>query len=251
MSEQNATESSEETTLSADSANQAIAPWWHTVLLLLPLLGFSLLGALKSAHLTIGQRHIPQYAATLAWEWILAAFICWGIHMRKTPLRQLLGVRRKTLQDWRDDLAIAAVFWIGSMIILAGLGALLRLAHFSAPQKALARLAPQNTMELLLWVILSVSAGICEELTFRGYLLQQFSHASNRLWVGVLLSSLLFGVAHGYEGASGMIAITIYGALFCILAIKRGSLRPGMMAHAWQDIFSGIALMLLRHVHVF
>jgi hypothetical protein len=102
-----------------------------------------------------------------------------------------------------------------------------------------------------LWVLLSISAGICEELTFRGYLLQQFSRAGQRLWIGVLASSLLFGVAHGYEGASGIIAITIYGAMFCLLTIKRDSLRPGMMAHAWHDIFSGIALMLLKHAHAF
>src|SRR5215469_526066 len=84
-----------------------------------------------------------------------------------------------------------------------------------------------------------------------GYLLQQFAGAGRSIWAGVVISSLLFGIAHGYEGASGVIAITIYGALFCVLTIKRGSLRPGMMAHAWHDIFSGIALMLLRHVRMF
>ena len=245
MSEQNATEISEHTTL------PAIAPWWHTGLLIVPLLAFSLLGSLRPAHRALSQRHIPQYLATLAWEWILAALVLWGIRMRKTPLRQLLGARRPTLRDWRDDLVIAAAFWIASMIILAAIGAVFRLAHLSTPQKALAQLAPQNALELLLWVILSISAGICEELTFRGYLLQQFSHVRGKLSIGVLASSLLFGIAHGYEGVSGMIAIAVYGALFCILTIQRGSLRPGMMAHAWQDIFSGIALMVLKHAHVF
>jgi membrane protease YdiL (CAAX protease family) len=251
MSEQNATENSEQATPPANDTSRAIAPWWHTILLILPLLAFSLLGSLKPTHQNLSRHHVPQYAATLVWEWILAGFVLWGIRMRRVPLRQLLGTRRATLRDWRDDIAIAAAFWIASVIILAAIGAVMKLAHLSTPQKALAQLAPQNALELLLWVILSISAGICEELTFRGYLLQQFSRVSNRLWVGVLVSSLLFGVAHGYEGASGMIAITVYGALFCILAIKRGSLRAGMMAHAWQDIFSGIALMLLKHVHVF
>jgi CAAX protease family protein len=251
MSEQNATESSEQTTLHTNLTRSAIAPWWHTVLLILPLLAFSLLGSLKPAHHALSLHHIPQYLATLAWEWILAAIVVWGIRMRKTPLRQLLGTRRSTLRDWRDDLVIAAAFWIVSMIVLAAIGIVFKFSHLSTPQKALAQLAPQNALELLLWVILSISAGICEELTFRGYLLQQFSRANGKLWVGAIASSLLFGVAHGYEGASGMIAITVYGALFCMLTIKRGSLRPGMMAHAWQDIFSGIALMLLKHAHVF
>jgi hypothetical protein len=245
MREQNATESSSRTTL------HAIAPWWHTLLLIAPLLAFSLLGSLKPAHRALGQHHISQYLVTLAWEWILAALVVWGIRMRGVSLRQLLGTRRPALRDWRDDLVIAAAFWIASVIILAAIGVVFKLGHLSTPQKALAQLAPQNALQLLLWVILSISAGICEELTFRGYLLQQFTSIRGKLWIGVLASSLLFGVAHGYEGASGMIAITIYGALFCMLASKRGSLRPGMMAHAWQDIFSGIALMLLKHAHVF
>jgi hypothetical protein len=70
------------------------------------------------------------------------------------------------------------------------------------------------------------------------------------VWLGVLCSSLLFGVSHGYEGAAGMIAITAYGAMFCALAIVRDSLRPGMIAHAWHDIFSGVMLALIRHFHV-
>jgi hypothetical protein len=245
MREQNPTETSEDVTPAA------IAPWWHTCLILAPVLTFSLLGSLKPAHRALGQHHIAQYLATLAWEWILAALVLWGIRIRKTPLRQLLGTRRPALRDWRDDFILAAAFWMASMIILVAVGTLFKHAHLSTPQKGLAQLAPQNAPELLLWVILSISAGICEELTFRGYLLQQFSRASRHVWIGVVVSSLLFGVAHGYEGASGMIAITIYGALFCMLTITRGSLRPGMMAHAWQDIFSGMALMLLKHAHVF
>ncbi len=245
MREQNTTQIGEHTT------SHAIAPWWHTVLLIAPLLAFSLLGSLKPAHQALSQHHIRQYLVTLAWEWILAALVLWGIRMRGTPLRQLLGARRSTLRDWRDDIIFAAGFWIASVMILMAIGILLKLAHLPTPQKALAQLAPQNALELLLWILLSISAGICEELTFRGYLLQQFSRAGRSLWFGAIVSSLLFGIAHGYEGASGMIAITIFGVLFCLLTITRGSLRPGIMAHAWHDIFSGIALMLLKHAHAF
>jgi hypothetical protein len=47
-----------------------------------------------------------------------------------------------------------------------------------------------------------------------------------------------------------MIAITVYGALFCGVAILRRSLRPGMIAHAWHDIFSGFMLALAHHFRV-
>ncbi|HEX3435583.1 MAG TPA: type II CAAX endopeptidase family protein [Pseudacidobacterium sp.] len=228
-----------------------IAPWWHTALLIAPILGFSLLGSLRPAHHAFSHHHVLQYFITLVWEWILAAFVIWGIHMRRIPLRQLLGERRPSWRDWRDDFLIAAAFWIAASIVLAVIGTALKLAHFSMPQKTLTQLAPQNALEFTLWILLSISAGFCEELTFRGYLLQQFTSIGNKLWLGVFASSLLFGLAHGYEGASGIIAITAYGAMFCLLAIYRRSLRAGMIAHAWHDIFSGAALMLLRHAHLF
>lgn len=232
------------------SAYRPIAPWWHTALLAGLLLGFSLQGSIHPTHRALSQHHVMQYLLTLGWEWLLAGIVLWGIRLRSIPLRQLLGTRRPTLRDWQSDFALAAAFWIAASAMLAALGILFKLAHFSTPEKTISQLAPQNAPQLFLWIVLSISAGICEELVFRGYLLQQFSAVSRRLYVGVLVSSLIFGVAHGYEGASGMIAITIYGALFCLLAIRRRSLRAGMMAHAWHDIFSGIALMILKHAHV-
>src|ERR1700761_2970358 len=100
MREQNATENDELTTLPVSS--RSIAPWWHTILLVVPLLAFSILGSLKPEQQAFGQHHVLQYMLTLAWEWVLAALVLWGIHMRKTPLRQLLGVRRPGLRAWRD-----------------------------------------------------------------------------------------------------------------------------------------------------
>lgn len=150
---------------------------------------------------------------------------------------------------WGEDLAAAGVFWIASAAILIVLGLLLRLAHLSTPEKTVMALAPRTGFELLVWIVLSATAGFCEEFLFRGYFLRQFSSLRGGVGIGVLASSLLFGVSHGYEGAAGMIAITAYGALFCILVLMRRTLRPAMIAHAWHDIFSGVMLALLRHFH--
>jgi len=45
-----------------------------------------------------------------------------------------------------------------------------------------------------------------------------------------------------------MITITIYGALFGILAVMRKSLRPGMIQHAMQDGSVPLWLALAKHV---
>lgn len=147
-------------------------------------------------------------------------------------------------------MAAAGLFWIFSLIVLATLAIILRLFHLESAQKQISQLAPASLAEAALWIALSVSAGICEEFVFRGYLQQQFTRATGRVWVGVLVSALLFGGAHGYEGIAGMLMITVYGALFSVLAIKRSSLRPGMMAHGWHDSITGILLWALKRANV-
>ena len=75
-----------------------------------------------------------------------------------------------------------------------------------------------------------------------GYLQQQFTRLTRRIWIGIAISAVFFGLSHGYEGASGMLLITLYGAFFGILAHLRCSLRPGIIAHAWHDSLSGVVL---------
>ena len=58
--------------------------------------------------------------------------------------------------------------------------------------------------------------------------------------MGNLGQAAIFGLSHGYQGAKPMLVIAVYGLLFGLLAQLRGSLRPGMIAHAWQDVFSGV-----------
>ena len=95
-------------------------------------------------------------------------------------------------------------------------------------------------MEGALWVLLSISAGFSEELAFRGYLQRQFTALTGRTSQALLLQAAVFGIAHGYQGLQACLAIALYGALFTLLALWRKSLRPGMIAHAWTDIASGL-----------
>jgi len=99
---------------------------------------------------------------------------------------------------------------------------------------------PQRALEILLWVGVSISAGFCEELVFRGYFQKQFETFTHSRWIALFLQAVLFGVAHGYQGLEACVKIACFGALYGLLAVWRGSLRPGMMAHAGGDILSGI-----------
>src|ERR1700730_3658534 len=56
----------------------------------------------------------------------------------------------------------------------------------------------------------------------------------------IFLQAALFGISHGYQGVEAAVKIAIFGALYGLIALWRGSLRPGMIAHAGSDILSGI-----------
>ncbi|HTV07392.1 MAG TPA: CPBP family intramembrane glutamic endopeptidase [Acidobacteriaceae bacterium] len=240
------------------ASNRPVAPWWHTVLIAAIIIGVSVFSGMHAKALeTIRSSHIHRYLVTIVWEWVLALLTLWGIHIRRTPLRQIFGVRRNGLREFAVDFGIALVFWVVAIVILGALAALLRLVHLAHAQKVVVAIAPQTLPQIIVWLLLCATAGIVEEFVFRGYLLQQFSSLGTslslrgKLIIGIVASSLLFGSAHGYEGIGGMIVITAYGALFCILAIYRRSLRAGMIAHAWHDSIAGIAIAVLKHMRVF
>ena len=233
-----------------------LAPWWHTALMVLLIIGLSVAGVRQLRSFGNQPLHlVANYSLTIAYEWILAGLALWGIHMRKVPLRQLLGEKRPGARAWLADLGVALGYWGVALIVLALLGNLLMKVSGSHidPQKigdVTQKLTPVTGIEMLLFLVLSISAGICEELVFRGYLQQQFARMGRRVWLGVVLSALVFGAAHGYEGVAGVLLIAAYGAMFGVLALLRRGLRTGMIAHAWHDSISGLALVLLRHYGV-
>ena len=227
-----------------------LAPVWHTAVILLLLLGVSVVNVLTRHAAGQSRSHYALYSLTLVWEWILLALVHWGLLMRGTPLRQLLGLRRRGATELWTDISIALGFWFGSLIVLGAAGYLLRFTrlHPEDIRDIVSRMAPASPGELALWFALAISAGICEELIFRGYLQQQFSALTRQVWLGIAISAVFFGLAHGYEGRSGVLLIALYGAFFGILAHLRRSLRAGMFAHAWHDSLSGLVLYFGNHL---
>lgn len=229
--------------------NRRIAPLWHTAIVIFILLAVSALSTYSSRHKALGHNHLPNYILTLGMEWLMLLFVIWGLRRRGTSIRQLLGKARPGLHAWLEDGCIALAFWFLSLLILGILAIVLKLVHAGSSQEAVLALAPRNLPEVAIWILLSITAGICEEITFRGYLQQQFTAVANRVSVGILVSAILFGFSHGYEGISGVVLITVYGAMFSVLAVKRGALRTCMMAHAFHDAVAGMALAILRSAH--
>jgi len=136
-----------------------------------------------------------------------------------------------------SDPLVAFAFLFAANITLNGLSWVLSSIGLETPELTIKALLPITLGERAGWIALSISAGICEESCFRGFLLTKMTRwLGGRWWPAVVASSVAFGIGHLYQGTSGAILIAIYGGMFCALRIWRGSLWPGIWAHIWQDL---------------
>jgi len=104
--------------------------------------------------------------------------------------------------------------------------------------KSGADLVPHTLGERRVFGALSITAGICEELLYRGFVMWYVGH-----WTGVpfavVISSILFGFAHVYLGWPHVIRTTIVGVVFALIVIGTGSLWPAMIIHTAMDLLAG------------
>jgi membrane protease YdiL (CAAX protease family) len=220
----------------------AVAPAWHTAIVLLVLLGLSAAGA-RSGNLPFvtGHGRAVGYALLMAFEWILVVFIWYGMSRKGISLRNLIGGSWSRPVAVLRDIAIAIGFLVVTGIILQGIGYFLN----PVPNEAIRNMIPQSTTEVTLFLLLAATAGFCEEVIHRGYLQRQFAALTRSAIGGIVLQGIEFGVGHGYQGWKFMVTIAVLGTMLGLLAHWRQTLRPGMIAHFVQDGAGGI---LARHL---
>jgi membrane protease YdiL (CAAX protease family) len=236
--------SSAPTAVLATPTRNLVAPAWHTAVLVLVLLGFSFASAGSQSEFVDQHGRMAIYLLTMAWEWILTFYVIWGLRRMRVPLRELIGDRWKHPSDALLDVAVAAGFWLLSAFVLASLAYALGLgkAHnIEAAREQISFLFPHSPGEIAVWILVSATAGFCEEILFRGYLQTQLARLSGATWLGVVGQAAVFGGSHAYEGWQRMIIIAVWGSMFGVLALLRRSLRPGMMAHGFHNFFTGLA----------
>jgi len=236
-----------ETSVPTPSASERyVASPIHTISLLLILGVWAFLSWFMAGRVRAppNPHRVRMYLLTIVSEWLVFAYVAAGVRRRGASISVVLGNRWSSGRQLVRDIGIAAAFWVISVGILALFA---RLLHIDSSSRTVQFMLPHGALEMTLWVAVSVSAGICEETIFRGYLQRQFIALTRSTPVGIVLAAVAFGAGHAYQGWRLTILIGIYGLMFGVLAYWRGNIRPGMIAHAWQDSLSGILGSLLRH----
>jgi uncharacterized protein len=218
--------------------HRAVAPAWHTIVLLLVLFGFSFSSAHAESLTPLGRKtgRAFGYVLVMIFEWAVVAFICFGIRQRGVRINDLIG------GNWRRPIHILRDFLVAVAFLIVAAGVLGALDHFlrTAPNEAIRNLIPRGPIEVVLFLATSLTAGFCEELIYRGYLQRQFAALTRAVSGGIVLQAIAFALAHGYQGWKYVLLIAVLATMLGLLAHWRKSLRPGMLAHALQDGVSGI-----------
>lgn len=218
---------------------------WAALALLLAAYGWSLrrdpLGSTRFGHLPAERRRIARYR-----RWLIRAALGWGgsaavaltmlggwpglSHLLYpfAPAAALVPLDAATLRE--------AAFW-GVIGALVG-GLLLTLVmRRRGPERQVmlgdvSPLMPRHRDELGWAALLCANAGVSEELYFRLALPLALTLVGGSAVAGVLVATLMFGLAHRYQRWPGIVATTLSGSVLAILYLGTGDLVVAMGVHA-------------------
>lgn len=219
----------------ADQGRKGIAPVWHTCIFIAIFVALGIGEMGRSRH-AASPRALPFYLSAIVFEWLLFAFVWWGIRLRRYPLSALISQGRSR---FKRDAVFGIGIWVCWYVVESLVAAALAAAGITN-RGAPGTVFPHSPAQIMLWIIMAASSGCSEEIAFRGYLLQQFSRWTGSTTIGILIQAILFGFGHAYLGTRQAVLIMVSGALLGIFAAWLRSLRPVMITHAWADIFGGI-----------
>ena len=222
-----------------------VAPMRHFIGFLLIGAGVAALGFLaqhapaadagNAGQLAPHGQAIQVYLAAIVMDWALL-YYCWsGVRRHGGTFESLCGGRWRSVRDLFSDVALAIAFLV--VLLLANFC----LARLLGPDSARSvdALLPRSTVEVLLWIATCLTAGICEEIGFRAYVLNQVRALTGSTPLAVVGQAVIFGLFHLYQGWKSVVVITGLGMLLGLLAVWRGNLRTNILSHALFDLWDG------------
>jgi membrane protease YdiL (CAAX protease family) len=178
---------------------------------------------------------LPAYWSSVATLWLLGT-ACWFVGSREGGGAALgfTSVPVVVMASWTVALTLGGlltIFVFREISVRLGFG----------DSRLIRELMPRTPRERSAFVVLSLAAGFGEEIAYRGYAITVLAPG-----LGVpgaaLLTSAVFGVLHGYQGAFGILRAGAIGGLLAWGFLASGSLWPAIAAHTAIDLLAGLWL---------
>jgi membrane protease YdiL (CAAX protease family) len=189
-----------------------------------------------------GQERYGIYLGGSLQQWLLFALFTspmWliSVIIHGTPVEMHfwdLGlttpIAPQTMLNWTAALALAMAFaaWAANAV---------EEAWKIPPTRFQLLLPPRTAGETIVFALLvAPTAGITEEIVFRGMLLPFAIEQTGDLWLGIAATSAVFGLVHFPQGALAVVATGTMGAVLAIGFVYSSSLWPCIVAHILYDM---------------
>lgn len=183
---------------------------------------------------------LSLYGLTIAFQWTLLGAVAWRVLARGVTAAELGLARPLTVELLLLSVGGAALLGTFQWFNLR------RISRMEGPtvdlmRKLAAHLLPTKPVEFGPYCGLAVTAGVCEEFLYRGFVMAALSRAGISTWAVVVISSILFGLAHAYQGRGGIAGTAALGVVLASSRLVFQSLTPVMLWHAAVDMAAGIA----------
>ena len=109
---------------------------------------------------------------------------------------------------------------------------------------------PVNWKEYAHFCFLAISAGVCEEFIFRGFLINYLNvvleNTSHSLVIACILTSVIFALSHLQQGLDNVLKIAVLALLFALIFVLSESLLIVIFLHAFVDLVSGAMMVIAK-----
>jgi membrane protease YdiL (CAAX protease family) len=165
---------------------------------------------------------LRSYTMTLTWSWIVTAIL-----LSTIPRAQLFT------PPMRWQLSREVLIGLGIGIAIAVIAPFFR--RVRPELRAIEFLLPRTNAERILFAVVAVSAGITEEIIYRGFLIRYFE-----AWLGlipaIVAATAVFALDHIYQGVRGVIETFAIGLLFTLLFVMAGGIWLPIVVHVCLDL---------------
>jgi len=182
---------------------------------------------------------ISSYKRTVGWLWGVSVIACVVLGWRS-----VFTIHRGAGEaSWLPGSAFVIGFAVAAVIalfvpIIVMMRSETTRARVAKSLEKLNFILPGTAEERRWFVFVALTAGVCEEILYRGFLIQYFRELPVHIGLigALVLSACVFGIAHLYQGIIGIVQTSILGAIFGVLFVVTGSLALPVVLHALIDL---------------
>jgi membrane protease YdiL (CAAX protease family) len=219
----------------AHSARVIAIPLWQVMLMVIGLPTIYMANSLMPWSIGLFQQHDHAFFFSF---WSSIAVLHWGSVAIVVLMLKRAGGRLADIGLEFSRIKVAAMIGVPLAVGLA-----LTLLHEAwgasdGQRSVISAVLPATLGERLFWIFVSVTAGFCEELIYRGFSIRMLQRHKMQTWLAVGLATLAFVFMHGFTvlAPSSFLFISIAGLLFSALFLWRRSIAPGICLHALIDV---------------